>query len=139
MFSPVSLKGPNLVFPGPKFLKRISSHSYIVQLNARSLLSRPYIRILAALESQGPLRFNQVRNITGLNPATVDRILKAFVREQYIWASILPAEGSRLPLLYEITTRGHALLEIHRAQAKEAERHVDLLGSDLVREIKALG
>ncbi len=109
-----------------------------MQLNARSLLSRPYIRILTVLDSQGPLRFNQIRSATDLNPATVNRILKAFVREQYIWATVLPAEGSRLPLLYEITTRGRALLDVHRAQAKEAERHAELLGTQFVREIKAL-
>lgn len=109
-----------------------------MQLSARSLLSRPYIRILTALDANGPMRFNQIRTSTGLNPATVNRILKAFVREQYIWATALPAEGTRLPLRYEITTRGRALLDVHRAQAKEAERHTELLGSELVREIKAL-
>lgn len=115
------------------------AYGYVMELRAKSLLSRPYVRVLLALRNEGPLRFNQLKEVTGLNPNTLDRILTAFIQEHFAYARALPAEGKRIPAQYELAPRGEALLKVHEARAREAERHERVLGKALVEELLAEG
>ncbi|HEX9816805.1 MAG TPA: hypothetical protein VGB18_07485 [Candidatus Thermoplasmatota archaeon] len=99
------------------------------------LVSRPYIRILHGLQEHGPLRFNQIKTLTSLDDKTVDRILKAFVEEHFVYARALPAEGTRIPAQYVLAPRGKALLEVQLKAAQAARKHRDILGAKLVDEI----
>lgn len=99
------------------------------------LVRRPYIRLLRTLRTQGPLRFTQIEKATRLDPKQVDRILKAFVKEHFVFMRGLPAEGTRVPLEYRIAPRGEALLDVQLRAAQAARKHQDILGARLVEEI----
>jgi len=99
------------------------------------LVSRPYIRVLRTLGGSGPLRFNQLEKATGLDPKTVDRTLKALVRDHFVYVRALPAEGSRIPAEYRIALRGRVLLDVQVNAARAAQKHRDILGARLTDEI----
>lgn len=106
----------------------------MVPVHYDRLVSRPYIRTLRALE-EGALRFNQLERATGLDSKTVDRILKALVRDHFVFVRALPKEGTRTPAEYRIAPRGSALLDVQVGAARAAERHRSVLGEQLVDEI----
>lgn len=99
------------------------------------LVGRPYVRVLRTLHDKGPLRFNQLQRRTGLDPKTIDRILKALTAEHFVFTRALPAEGTRLPAEFRIAPRGQAILDVQRGASRVAERHRDILGDRLVHEI----
>lgn len=117
---------------------RNSPYTDTMSVSYGRLVGRPYVRVLRTLQNEGPLRFNQLQRRTGLDPKTIDRILKALIEEHFVYTRALPAEGTRVPAEFRIAPRGKAILDVQRGASRVAERHRDILGDRLADEITSV-
>lgn len=89
------------------------------------LIADPHrLGVLQALRAGGALRFCRLQQELRLNPAQVDRALKALLKGGWISA---PRSGARRQ--YALSGRGAALLEAYRVFSEEIYRRREQLGS----------
>lgn len=104
------------------------------------IMGRPaYVRVLLLLRKQGPLRFTEIQKILELNPKTIDGALKDLRRG--LWIVPMTGEetpGGRILVQYDLSKRGHALIELLDGVHEAARRRQRTLGSDAVKELDAL-
>lgn len=99
---------------------------------------KDYIRILLTLRKKGGLRFGQIEDSLGLNPAQVDRALKFLSQGLWINAHRLSAEKGRSQLEYSLGKRGAEFLEVFANFTADIYRRKDALGPAEVKEFRDL-
>ena len=103
------------------------------------ILAHPdYLRVLCALRKADGLRFNQIQKSLRLNPAQVDRALKALTKGLWVIPQTVPTEAGRIPVEYHLGKRGALFLELFDDfKAKVARRRADL-GAAEVAELQRI-
>lgn len=96
------------------------------------------LRILLLLRSEGPRRFSEVEEATGLNPSQVDRALKLLREGMWVIPETIPEEEGPVHVRYRLTDRGLAFLKAVDAFRTGLERHRSAIGEDAVGELESL-
>ncbi|MDD5304164.1 MAG: ArsR family transcriptional regulator [Elusimicrobia bacterium] len=96
---------------------------------------KDYLRILHAVERR-PMRFVQLEQNLGLNPAQVDRAVK-FLRKAGCIAARTADTATGLPLLaYTLTDRGAAALEAFMTFARAVNQRRGRLGQGAFADVR---
>lgn len=96
------------------------------------------LRVLLALRAQGPQRFKELEAALDLNPAQLDRALKWLHERVYVLPSTRPTKKGPIPVVYELSKRGHAFLEAFDSFVKKVDERRDVLGAKPVDELHAM-
>ena len=101
------------------------------------LSNRSYLRVLYALRRK-PLRFVELQKELGLNPAQVDRALKALRKELWIVPRVVPSKKGRMLIEYEIGKKGLSFLEAFKSFSSDLVRRKAQLGESVKTELQGL-
>lgn len=96
------------------------------------------IRILLLLRDEGPMRFSEIEQVTGLNPAQVDRALKLLREGMWIIPETLPEDEGPVHVHYQIANRGEALLHALDDFRDSLVAQREAIGPETFDELKKL-
>lgn len=91
-------------------------------------------RILAAVGQNGPMRFTQLVEWTGLDSKAITHELKALDDESVIFVRTIPNQSTRLLLEYGLTPAGEALYSILVSMKQDIIDREKILGVETVQE-----
>lgn len=94
-------------------------------------------KVVLLIRAEGPQRFSEIAGAMQANPNTVDRALKAMIKNRFIVAETLPGQGRTTRVQYRITKRGRAAAEVLDALVGSIRQHERELGRDAVRAAEA--
>lgn len=120
-------------------LEAANLHGYELKAQLLALLKPNQLRVLLALREHGPMRFRKLERLLGLNPAQLDRTLELLTNGVWVFATLLPPEGKRIPVEYGLGERGAAFLEAFDAFARKVRAQRRPLGEGVLGELDALG
>jgi hypothetical protein len=103
------------------------------------ILGHPdYLRVLCALRKADGLRFTQIQKSLDLNPAQVDRALKALTKGLWVILQTVPAEAGHIAVEYHLGKRGALFLKLFdNFRAQVVRRRADL-GAAEVEELQSI-
>lgn len=97
-----------------------------------------HLRVLLAVRSHGPLRFNQVQASTQLKPTEVNRILHDLTGFFLLTAKMVPGPGKRAFAEYHLTKAGTAHLKAFDVYAKSLRHQAFAVGERTLRALESL-
>ncbi len=113
--------------------------TYSMKAQLLSLLGKQHpLRILLLLRREGPKRFSEVEEATGLNPAQVDRSLKLLREGMWVVPETVAEEDGPVHIHYRVGQRGKALLQAVDAFRESLDQHRSAVGDEAVDEVEAL-
>ncbi len=84
--------------------------------------------VVIALAQEGPLRFNALKEKTGLEQKSLSTKLKQLQKAMIVIATTIPSKGERVWLEYGLSPRGQAMYEVLVELRQSIERRAASLG-----------
>lgn len=94
-----------------------------------------HLRILLAVRREGPLRFTDVEDRTGLAPPEVQRYLEELVDDHFLHARPYAERGDKVLVEYELSEKGKAHLEALDAYRKAIRAKGAVAGETSLRAL----
>ena len=97
-----------------------------------------HLRVLLAIRSRGPLKFNEVQEHLDLAPTQVQRTVNDLRRDLYVHPRPYAKRGRKALLEYELSKKGKAYLDAFDAFVLSLEEDRNVVGEKPIQRLKEL-